>query len=179
MKKHRVPSMFALKSPMHGRWKFLSGALALALIQSPVFAQSAGEQPAQSDPVKELDAMKKRIEQLEAEIKAKQAKEQAEQQKAQEQKAAEQKANDAAGAKAAEAAVAPAAPTDANAGRVTLINSAPASKPSPDPSAGPASVVKLPLDGKALDTNVGLPAAAADPQAPTPAPGTPAEQQPA
>ena len=78
--KHTMSAQIGL-----GKWSIASCALVLTLGQTPCFAQAAGDAPApqaavaqQSSPdvAKELDAMKKRIEQLESELnKEKQEKE--------------------------------------------------------------------------------------------------------
>src|SRR5580698_9928815 len=67
-----------LKHTSLGKLSIASCALVLALGQTPCFAQAAGDAPAPQaamaqqqgtpDVAKELDAMKKRIEQLEAEL---------------------------------------------------------------------------------------------------------------
>ena len=86
MKKHSIPIPLpgtSKGSPL-GKWRIVPCALVLTLGQVICLAQTAGEAPAQpatasatpasqtnaTDVVKELDAMKKRIEQLESQLAA-------------------------------------------------------------------------------------------------------------
>src|SRR5580700_1715975 len=79
MRQYTIPPNLqgTLKHASLGKLSIASCALVLTLGQTPCFAQAAGDTPApqaavaqQSSPdvAKELDAMKKRIEQLEAEL---------------------------------------------------------------------------------------------------------------
>src|ERR1700685_4306429 len=79
MRQHTIPPPLQgiSKRISLGRLSMASCALVLTLGQTPCFAQAAGDAPAPQtataqqgspDVVKELDAMKKRIEQLEAEL---------------------------------------------------------------------------------------------------------------
>src|SRR5579863_2480362 len=81
MTKHTIPIPLLDTSQRSslGKWRIASCALVLTLGQYPCFAQAGNEAPAQTasaaqpaapDVAKELDAMKKRIEQLEAQLAA-------------------------------------------------------------------------------------------------------------
>ena len=88
MTKHTIPIPLLDTSQRSslGKWRIASCALVLTLGQHVCFAQAGSEAPAQpasttgtgnaapTDVVKELDAMKKRIEQLESELAAKDGK---------------------------------------------------------------------------------------------------------